>query len=69
MSTFVRIHSMKYVQVMMMIQENEPGTVTFMEDSARDDGTVILAEVSWPSFMIYKLRYISNIGPFVLSVK
>ena len=45
MSTFVRIHSMKYVQVMMMIQENEPGTATFMEDSARDDGTVISVAV------------------------
>ena len=52
MSTFVRIHSMKYVQVMMMIQENEPGTATFMEDSARDAGTVILAEVIRRCWMI-----------------
>ena len=33
-------------------QENGPGTATFMEDSARDGGTVILAEVIWLRLMI-----------------
>ena len=35
-----------------LIQENEPGTATFMEDSARDGGTVILAEVILLEFLI-----------------
>ena len=35
-----------------VFQENEPGTATFMEDSARDAGTVILAEVIRRCWMI-----------------
>ena len=31
--------------IWLLIQENEPGTATFMEDSARDGGTVTLAAV------------------------